>query len=164
LHTYPDRHTTPGETLTAAGRLFHGLTTAGQFMTGLYLVLGPGGRVCWASAGQDPPMRLCRGGRVAPVDLAPVGLPLGIDPDEAYATVCWELEPGERLVLFTDGLVEAAGAGGELYGRARLRAAAGALCHLPLAEMVAALLGGVAAHRGGVAFDDDFTVLAVERS
>jgi sigma-B regulation protein RsbU (phosphoserine phosphatase) len=162
LRTHPERHTTPGQTLTFAGRMFHDLVSPGQFMTGLYLVLGAQGLVSWAAAGQDPPLRINRRGDIAPVDVEPVGLPLGIEPEVIYPTVQWQLEPGERLVLFTDGLVEAAGAAGDLFGRARLRAAVSALSHLSLQEMILELVVHAAAHCGAQ-FEDDFTILGIER-
>jgi sigma-B regulation protein RsbU (phosphoserine phosphatase) len=163
LQTHPELHTDPGSTLAAAGRLFHALAPSDLFMTGVYLLLGDGGRVSWASAGHDPPLRITRLGRVAPADLAPVGFPMGIHPNEGYETVSWNLVPGERLIVFTDGLVEARGADGEQFGRGRLRSVAAGLARLPLAEMVRALVARAAAHLQGTEFEDDLTVVAVER-
>jgi sigma-B regulation protein RsbU (phosphoserine phosphatase) len=163
IRTHPDRHTDPGQTLTFAGRTFFALTSSSEFMTGLYLLLEGDGRVSWASAGHDPPLRVSRSGRVPPADLAAVGLPLGIEAGEVYRTVAWELEPGERLVLFTDGLVEAAGRKGEMFGRGRLCSAASALSHLSLPEMVLGLVARTAEHCVGVGFEDDYTILGVER-
>ncbi len=163
LHTHPELHASPGDTLAAAGRLFHGLTPPDLFMTGVYLLLGAGGRVSWASAGHDPPLRVSRRGRVAPVDLEAVGFPLGIHPGEGYATVAWHLAPGERLVLFTDGLVEARAAGGEPFGRGRLRSAVAELAPLALEELVRALVARAADHMHESEFEDDLTVVAVER-
>jgi serine phosphatase RsbU (regulator of sigma subunit) len=92
-----------------------------------------------------------------------VGLPLGIDPGEAYQTVCWELAPGERLVLFTDGLVKTRYPDGEAFGRRRLTAELAGLARLPLGAMVRELVARAAQYRGGYDFEDDFTIVGVER-
>jgi phosphoserine phosphatase RsbU/P len=86
--------------------MFHRLIPSDLFMTGVYLVLAPGGRVRWAAAGHHPPLWVDRRGRVSALDLAPVGPVLGFEPIE-YRTVGWELGVGDRLLLFTDGLGEA---------------------------------------------------------
>jgi sigma-B regulation protein RsbU (phosphoserine phosphatase) len=163
FRTYPDLHGEPGDTLTVVGRLLHELMPPDLFMTGVYLRLEEDGQVSWASAGQDPPLRLSATGRVAPPDLEPVGLPLGLEPVKSYPTIRWQLTPSERLLLFTDGLVEARNAAGEEFGRRRLQDELGGLSHLPLEAMVRRLIARVAEHRGGADFEDDFTVVGVAR-
>jgi sigma-B regulation protein RsbU (phosphoserine phosphatase) len=163
LWTHPELHGEPGRTLAAANRLFHTLTPPDLFMTGLYLLLGDGGRVSWASAGHDPPLRVNHLGDVVPADLAAVGFPLGIDPDEGYETVSWELSLGERLLVFTDGLVEARGRDGEPFGRLRLRSLLPELAHLPLEGLVREVVARAAGRMASAEWDDDFTVVGVER-
>jgi phosphoserine phosphatase RsbU/P len=163
FRTHPGLHGPPGDTLAAAGRLLYDLTPSDLFMTGVYLLFEGGGRVSWASAGHDPPLRVSAAGAVAPVDLGPLGLPLGIEPGEGYAAVRWELAAGERLVLFTDGLVEARDPAGEAFGRRRLQGEVATLARLPLGAMVRELVARAAGHRGGADFEDDFTVVGVER-
>jgi serine phosphatase RsbU (regulator of sigma subunit) len=75
--------------------------------------------IACASAGHPRP-RLVRSGGVE--ELACGGLALGIAEDQTYGEVRFELQPGEAVVVYTDGLVEAR-RGGELYGVARLDAA-----------------------------------------
>jgi sigma-B regulation protein RsbU (phosphoserine phosphatase) len=163
LLTHPDLHGEPGNTLTLAGRLMHRLFPVDLFMTGVYAQFGDAGRVSWASAGHDPPVRISRLGEVERVDLKPVGLPLGIDSNEVYDTVSWQLACGERLLLFTDGLVEARSREGDPFGRRRLQAYLRELAHLSLDELVRELVARAEAHREGADFEDDFTILGVER-
>jgi sigma-B regulation protein RsbU (phosphoserine phosphatase) len=163
FRTHPGLHGEAGDTLTAAGRLLHGLIPSDLFMTGLYLLLGEAGWVSWSSAGHEPPLRLSPAGRVTAADVDTGGLPLGIDPAEVYATVHWQLAPGERLLLFTDGLVEARGSDGEMFSRRRLRAEFARLASVPLPEMVRRLIARVENHQGAGQFEDDFTTVAVER-
>src|SRR5262249_10627704 len=76
LHTH-DVHHSAGETLQQAGAMFHRLIPSDLFMTGVYIVLAPGGRVSWAAAGHHPPLWVNRRGLLSAVDLAPVGPVLG---------------------------------------------------------------------------------------
>ncbi|MFD8819298.1 PP2C family protein-serine/threonine phosphatase [Streptomyces sp. NPDC059627] len=73
--------------------------------TCLLVRVDPGrGQVTLASAGHLPPALITRGGRTALL-LVPVGPPLGTGLG-GYESATHRLEPGEALVLFTDGLVE----------------------------------------------------------
>ncbi len=163
LHTHPELHADPGRTLTQAGRMFHDVVTPDLFMTGVYLLFEGGDTVSWASAGQDPPLRVNFRGDIAPPDLTPVRPPLGVLPDEVYPTVRWHLEPGERLFLFTDGLVEARNPADEAFGRPRLRRFLTDLCYRPLEKMVAEIVNKAKMHTEGADFEDDFTIVAIER-
>lgn len=163
LRTHPELHHDPGDTLASAGRWLGTLTDTHEFMTGVYMLLGGDGRVSWAAAGQDPPLRIATNGMIATVDLRPVGLPLGLADDSRYTTVRWRLQPGEQLVLFTDGLVEAARPDGAMFGRARLRTVLTELADVPLPEMIRRLLACVEFHLEGNPFGDDFTLVAVRR-
>jgi phosphoserine phosphatase RsbU/P len=94
-------------------------TTDDRFITFFYAQLDGGSRrVRYATAGHNPPIllrcdasheRLGEGGGV-----------LGIFPDQIYATGAVQLEPGDRLVLFTDGVTEANNPAGEEFGEERL--------------------------------------------
>lgn len=163
MHTHPELHSNPGQTLTEAGRMFHRVVPSDLFMTGVYLLFEGGDTVSWASAGQDPPLRVNAVGEVATVDLAPVRPPLGVLPDEVYPTVRWHLEPGERLFLFTDGLVEARNLAGEAFGREQLQSLLSDLCYRPLEKMVDEVLQKAKGHTEGADFEDDFTIIAMER-
>ena len=66
-----------------------------------------------------PPARVRRRGRVIALDHAS-GLPLGIDPDETFDEHTIVLERHDALLLYTDGITEARGAGGEMFGIDRL--------------------------------------------
>jgi sigma-B regulation protein RsbU (phosphoserine phosphatase) len=163
LHTHPELHREPGYTLARAGEIFHRLLPSDLFMTGVYLVLGEDGRVSWSAAGHHPPLRVSPTARVDPVDLTPVGPVLGFATAEDYATVTWRLGPGERLLVFTDGLWDARNRSGEPFGRRRLADYwAGAVAR-PLDEAVAELVSMVGAHQESAEFEDDFTIVGIER-
>jgi sigma-B regulation protein RsbU (phosphoserine phosphatase) len=163
FHTYPNLHGEAGNTLGTAGRLLHDLIPSDLFMTGLYLALEEDGQVTWASAGHEPPLRVSLAGQVTVTDLTAVGMPLGINPDETYTTVRWQLAPGERLLLFTDGLWEVPNRAGQAFGRRGLQRELAARAGLPLGDMVRGLVARATEHHGREDFEDDFTVVGVER-
>jgi serine phosphatase RsbU (regulator of sigma subunit) len=81
------------------------ITTTEGFATGLLGRLDlRTGRLALVNAGHVSPY-LCRAGVVTPVQL-PVNLPLGMFPDTEYRSTDLDLEPGDRLVLVTDGMLE----------------------------------------------------------
>lgn len=96
-------------------------------------------------------------------DRRPVDLPLGIDPETRFTRRKERVHPGDRLLLLTDGVLEAPGAGGDLYGQARLAEVLRAHSGASPAEMVDAILASVKAHTGGGSLaHDDLTLLLIE--
>jgi sigma-B regulation protein RsbU (phosphoserine phosphatase) len=75
------------------------------------------------------------------------------------------MAPGERLVLFTDGIIEAMDHKGKLFGTEGVRRSLEFLSREPrtLDETVDGLVELVKQHLEGSEFEDDFTVLAIER-
>jgi serine phosphatase RsbU (regulator of sigma subunit) len=119
----------------------------------------PGGTGAIVNAGHPPP-RLVRGGRVEPVELD-ADLPLGVDPETVYQVQRLTLEPGDRLVLFTDGVLEALPEGGLAYGANRLDDVLLASRELPPYEVTRLVLRDVIAHRAGD-LADDLTVVCLD--
>jgi serine phosphatase RsbU (regulator of sigma subunit) len=162
FHTH-DVHHEPGQTLTRVSAMFHRLIPSDLFMTGVYLVLAPGGKVSWAAGGHHPPLWVNRNGRLSSVDWTPVGSVLGFQP-ETYNTVVWNLEIGDRLLLFTDGLWDARSKMGDPFGRHRLGEYFSGSIDSPLPDVVNGLLNRVTTHMQGAEFEDDFTILGIERT
>ncbi|MCA9550484.1 MAG: SpoIIE family protein phosphatase [Myxococcales bacterium] len=92
-----------------------------MFVTLLYAVLDAHGRrLHFANAGHMPPVVRRRDeGDVLVLDQVS-GLPLGVLPDAEYEADSFELIPGDSVMLYTDGLVEAMSPSREMYGMARL--------------------------------------------
>lgn len=157
-------HGDPGRALSAACRLFHPLIPSDRFMTAVYLLLGPAGRVSWASAGHHPPLWTGQSGDSHAFDHADIGLPLAALPDETYRTVRWELAAGDRMLLFTDGLVEARNRAGEPFGRGRLQKICRECRNASLGNLMRSVLDEAGTHLAGAEFEDDFTVVAIERT
>jgi hypothetical protein len=79
-----------------------------------------------AAVALDCTLRYANAGHLAPyrngaeIEI-PGSLPLGLTPDATYEEYALEIEPGDRLTLLSDGVVEAQSAGGELFGFDRVR-------------------------------------------
>jgi sigma-B regulation protein RsbU (phosphoserine phosphatase) len=106
-----------GTLLTLTNQRLAGDLVTGHFVTLFLLRLDAETRtLVHASAGHCPGYVLDRQGRTRAV-LASTGLPLGIDPaNEFPAGPAITLDPGDLVLLFTDGLVEAVSSDGQLFG------------------------------------------------
>jgi sigma-B regulation protein RsbU (phosphoserine phosphatase) len=120
-----------------------------------------GGRVTCANAGHDSALLVGRG-RPRPV-FPSTGTVLGLFPDQRYANESLEMAPGETLVLYTDGVTEAADPGDGLFGEERLHACFGEGAEETAAGSVERLLRHVRAFAAGAAQSDDITILALSR-
>ncbi|WP_200308106.1 SpoIIE family protein phosphatase [Streptomyces adelaidensis] len=116
LRAYASEGHPPDAVLSRASRFLHGVTndsatdfTDLRFATCLYVEVDPvSGVLDIARAGHpDPAVRMADG--TVLVRPTPGGLPLGIDPDADYPTTRLILEPGETMLLCTDGLIETGG-------------------------------------------------------
>ena len=164
LYTHPEVQGDPGQALTRLTGMFHALIPSDLFMTALFLRLRSAGYIEWACAGQHPPLLLTREG-VTSLDHAKVELPLGILPDVRYETSSCQILPGDRLIAFTDGIFEATNRHGKQFGTPGVKRSLGKLAPAALTSdaLLDALIEDVRGHMEGLDFEDDFTLLAIER-
>jgi phosphoserine phosphatase RsbU/P len=94
--------------------------TQSQFVTAAYVYLDAASSMLRYSAAGHPPMLLLREGKI--VDITENGLMLAAFSFATYATAVHPLRPGDRLILYTDGLLEAVNTSGEEFGPQRLHA------------------------------------------
>ena len=80
-------------------------------------------RLTVVNAGHPCPLIIRRDGRLEEFGRKASGLPLGILPDYAYESAETVIEPGETVVLYTDGVTDAMDANGERVGDDAVRAA-----------------------------------------
>jgi len=134
----------PGEILAAMNRRMLARSSGG-FTTCLALHLTPDGKVIAANAGHLAPYH---GGNEQEME---GGLPLGLSADSTYPEAAFTLNVNEQLTLVTDGVVEARGKGGELFGFERT---------LAISKSAAEAIARTAQDFGQ---DDDISVIAVTR-
>jgi serine phosphatase RsbU (regulator of sigma subunit) len=130
-----------------------------KFVTFCYCIIDVTKRtLTYASAGHWPPILIRRSGQTH--SLKDGGPPLGLFPDHSYEDIELELESGDRLVLYTDGLTEARNSSGAEFGEHNVARIGNENLRLNAAEMLETLRSEVTTFCNGV-FDDDFTLVIV---
>ncbi len=136
------------------------------FVTAAYAVIHLGfGKLRYAQAGHPTPLRWDQQARkMRPVTCPPeaAGPALGLMDEFEFTTSEEPITAGDRLLLFTDGLFEAASPGGEEFGPQRLADALAAQIGQPLDASITALLRDVQGFSAGAPFSDDVCIVAVE--
>ncbi|MXY98206.1 MAG: SpoIIE family protein phosphatase, partial [Gemmatimonadetes bacterium] len=115
----------------------------------------------YCNAGHNPPMLLARDGPVE--KLQPVTPPLGI-ADVSFETESVSFEPGTKLVMYTDGVTEAANAAGELYEEQRLESLLTEHRRLDAGALKDTVMAEVFGFSAGSRQCDDVTLAVVEHT
>jgi sigma-B regulation protein RsbU (phosphoserine phosphatase) len=159
VRAFARSHIAPSALCGRVNRLLCRSMTSGRFATFCYVRLDVrAGHLVCANAGHNPPILVRADGTVH--RLSTGGVVLGVFPDTAYDQMEVRVGPGDRLILYTDGLTEARNSDDEEYGDERLAAAAVAHRTEPIEIMKTRLLAGVRAHaRDGL--DDDATLIII---
>jgi hypothetical protein len=146
VRTLAEATNDPAEILAGLNRRLHGRLKNG-FATCLVLRFDPEGNCLLANAGHLAPFL-----NQDEMSL-PDALPLALDPDATYETTSFRLAVGDRLTFYTDGLLEARNAAGQIFGFERLRALMATQPDARQAAQAAVTFGQ----------DDDITVLTLTR-
>jgi PAS domain-containing protein len=145
----------PAESLAQLDRVVDGLAIA-PLVTAVHVRLRPradgGWHAAWSNAGHPPPLLLPAAGHPRFLEGAGPDLPLCVAPALPRTTWHFDLGPGDTLLLYTDGLIEVPGTD-LAHGMSDLAASAAAATRrgMPLGEVCALLLGGVADRRDDAA-------------
>ncbi len=132
--------------------------TQDQFVTAAYVHLDAASASLRYSAAAHPPLLLLRDGAVRAIEEN--GLLLGAFPSAVFSTAVHPLAPGDRLVLYTDGVIEAADAKQEEFGQSRLQALLRKGAHLAPQAAADLIIGSV--QTWSKSQDDDLTVLVCD--
>lgn len=133
----------------------------GYFSIALAVINTGTGGIRYASAGNPPPLIVRRDGRTelllagGPV----IGMGFGLPFEEGDAA----LDHGDRLLLYTDGVIEDEDITGERFGTAAIGSLFAARTREPLADVCSTLLDTLTARRGDLPPLDDLALLAIER-
>jgi serine/threonine protein kinase/serine phosphatase RsbU (regulator of sigma subunit) len=135
-----------------------------QFFTLAYAVLHLKSRKLLFTSAGHPPLLHVRAGQ-APRMLDVGGFPIGMGADaNDYRESSVALEPGDRILLYSDGLPDAMRADGEVFGAARLLDAVQSCSNERLDRFVACVAGELRDWRGNAEVKDDVSILALKVS
>lgn len=122
-HTHPGAPAPPGRVLGYINdHLCRKYTESNStFVTAFYAIFDPKKKtLTYANAGHNPPrLKRCNTGKLLELNRVG-GLPLGIDGEEIYSEVLHQLEPGDQIIFYTDGITEAHNPGGQMFGTKRM--------------------------------------------
>lgn len=131
----------------------------GRYATMFFGVMDPQGHLEFINAGHPSPYMIRKGKAETPFTEG--SYPVGLVPEAEYTAACLKLEPGDTLVLFSDGVTEAMDPDEEMFGMARL----GELLHdksdVPLEHLEKCVLESVENFVRGARQADDVTLLLV---
>ncbi len=164
LHTYPESVSPPADVFSNINKLLVGNLLLGQFITAFYFILDPEDRtLIYSNAGHCYPLLIrAKDGRVEKLKTSG-GLPLGVMREGRFDQVSVQLEKGDMVVMYTDGLREAMNSSKEMYGDERLEkllAAAGSASSAR--EVKNDMIRDVFLFCDGEPLKDDLTILVLK--
>jgi serine phosphatase RsbU (regulator of sigma subunit)/putative methionine-R-sulfoxide reductase with GAF domain len=161
----------PSEVLARVNDVLEAENEQGMFVTLFYGVMSlESGLLAYTNAGHNPPYWLKhRSGELQP--LLKGGMALGVLPGNRVEERLITLEPGDYLILYTDGVTEAFSEGGEFYGDERLHktildtvvGASNAARDLPVLDVVDAIDDSVSSFIESDTRSDDLTLVVIKR-
>jgi sigma-B regulation protein RsbU (phosphoserine phosphatase) len=162
LRTEIRRHPDLGAVAAQLNRAVLESRDASRFVTAVCGVLdAASGHLTYVNCGHNPPLLLRgAGGRER---LQSGGPALGLFEGGEFEAGTSTLEPGDRLVLYTDGVVEPTDHHDREFGTERLEAAVRGAAGRPAAEALRSVIDATRAFAGRDDYDDDFTLVVVQR-
>ena len=154
-----------GDIITAVNRLIS-IDTAetGQFMTLFYLVIEPrNNQIIWVRAGHDPGFLYCPHSDRFEA-LSGAGLALGVDESWNYDDYNRKVEPGQIVLLTTDGIFEAHNPEGAMFGKSRFKEVVRKNAGLEAEGIRKIVFEAVAEFRGDQPQEDDITLVVLKFS
>jgi anti-sigma regulatory factor (Ser/Thr protein kinase) len=160
LRAAAERLVNPGQVLERANNLLCPDIPRNMFVTCLYVLLDPtSGKISYANAGHNLPQKCSPDGAI---ELRATGMPLGLMPEMNYEEKEAHIAPGENLLLYSDGLVEAHNPEGEMFGFPRLHDLI--LANLDCSDQIKTLMDDLARFTGpGWEQEDDVTFVTIRR-
>ena len=147
----------PSRFLLGMNEALHG-NTQSQFVTAAYVYLDSHARELRYSAAAHPPMLMLRGGQV--MEIEENGLMLAAFDFATYTNALRDLQTGDRLLLYTDGVIEAANTGSEFFGKERLSELLRSTHGASAREAADSILSSV--QKWSATQDDDLTMIVCD--
>ncbi len=152
----------PDECLTYVNNLLSNESVASMFVTVFYGVLDyRKGELTYANGGHNPPYIVSSKGKVTPLELTG-GLALGVAEGITFSSKKIQLEKGDTIFTFTDGVTEAMNNDYDLYSEERLEKLLTDKFGLNVTELVNHTFENVHLYAEGAIQSDDITVLALK--
>ena len=152
---------TPCQTIRRVNLALYKRGIESRFVTLMYGTLEPDGRLTYCNAGHNPPLVVGKAG----VRRLEVGGPIvGLFEAATFEEETVVLAPGDRLIVFSDGVSEALSVDGEEYGESRILAVAERQGDAAPQELLQAIFADVRAFTRGAAQSDDITALVLRYS
>src|SRR3984885_10207629 len=152
--------TDPARVFNHVNRFLCDHSEIGRYATMFFGILDDQGHLEYINAGHPSPFLIRRG--VAEDVFTEGSYPVGLVPEAEYTVVCLQLEPGDTLVLFSDGVTEAMDPAEQLFGVPRLKdVLMGVATQTPLDELQTKVLDAVENFARGASQADDLTLLLV---
>jgi serine phosphatase RsbU (regulator of sigma subunit) len=151
--------TDPATVFNHVNKFLCGHAEIGRYATMFFGILDQEGHLEFINAGHPSPILLRKG--VAEEAFSEGSFPVGLVPEAEYTAVCLKLEPGDTMVLFSDGVTEAMDPAEELYGVPRLRELLNGRLECPLEDLQKCVLESVETFTRGASQADDLTLLIV---
>jgi sigma-B regulation protein RsbU (phosphoserine phosphatase) len=151
--------TDPARVINHVNRFLCSHSEVGRYATMFFGILDEDGHLEFINAGHPSPFLIRRGN--AEEAFTEGSYPVGLVPEAEYTAVCLKLEPGDTLVLFSDGVTEAMDPDEQLFGVPRLKDVLTGLTECPLDEIQKCVLDAVDNFTRGAHQADDLTLLIV---
>jgi sigma-B regulation protein RsbU (phosphoserine phosphatase) len=158
LATHTSLVSTPAQLVKHVNDILVRRTIPSRFATFIYAALSPHGTLTYCNAGHNPPLLITARG-VRSLDTG--GLIAGAFSQATFAEETLQLQPGDLLVAFSDGITEAVNAAGEEFGEERLLACVMANRQLNPSSVLDCLLGAVQQFSENTVRTDDQTALVL---
>ncbi len=154
---------TPLEAMRRANRQIVADSNAGMFVTAFYLLFSPNsGRVRYVNAGHNLPLLRRAGGELVELEMG--GMALGWFVENPLVERELILEPGDLLLLYTDGVTDACNLAKEEFGLQRLRNLVATCGELGVQEILDCINGAVSRFVGDAPATDDITMVVIRRN
>jgi serine phosphatase RsbU (regulator of sigma subunit) len=162
VHSYARQHPDrPDLVMQKVNQRLFSDTHSGQFVTLFYGVLdAPKNMMSYCNAGHNPPY-LFSTGAASVQSLGRTGLPLGILPEIEWTSSHAQFLPGDRLVLYTDGVTEAENACQDFFGSERLLDVVRASLGKSAQEIHETVIRGLGEFAGTLSVSDDITLMVL---
>ena len=162
IHAQSASHNSLVATISAVNRYLADNIPANRFVTLFYAELDPqSGSLSFLNAGHNPPLIVHSAGTVE--QLASGGLPLGIKPDAEYREGRTQLQPGDVLCIYSDGVTEAVSPTGEEFGATRLYEVVSRNIEASAAGIRDRIESSLTKFAQGTSAADDITLVIVKR-